>query len=94
MANITTCPRCGSCYEESSEEQANAPTRCCASCRPIYILDKDYRFIGTARTGRGVEYACYHDMLNKTSFSVFPGETVDEKLSESRARYAALEAAQ
>lgn len=32
MANLTTCPKCGKCYEEKSEEEANSPNRCCAQC--------------------------------------------------------------
>lgn len=32
MTHITTCPLCGDCYQESSEERANAPDRCCAKC--------------------------------------------------------------
>ena len=32
MPNITVCPRCGSCYEETSSEEANSPDRCCGSC--------------------------------------------------------------
>ena len=32
MSHATTCPRCGSCYEESSDEQANSPDRLCNSC--------------------------------------------------------------
>lgn len=32
MSAITTCPRCGSLYEEASEEQANAPGRTCRAC--------------------------------------------------------------
>lgn len=39
MACVTTCQHCGTCYEESSEENANAPAwasvfnRCCSKCR-------------------------------------------------------------
>ena len=25
MSYTTTCPQCGSCYDESSDEQANSP---------------------------------------------------------------------
>lgn len=32
MAHITTCTSCGKCYEEVSEELANAPERECVSC--------------------------------------------------------------
>jgi len=32
MSHITTCTTCGELYEESSEEQANAPTRECRTC--------------------------------------------------------------
>ena len=32
MPNITTCSRCGTCYEESSEEWANVQTRLCGRC--------------------------------------------------------------
>lgn len=32
MSAITTCTKCGSLYEESSEEQANAPDRECTKC--------------------------------------------------------------
>ena len=32
MPNITTCPRCGSLYQESSEEMANSPSRICTRC--------------------------------------------------------------
>jgi hypothetical protein len=32
MANITTCPECGSLYEAGSEEQANEPGRLCRRC--------------------------------------------------------------
>lgn len=33
MSHITNCPRCGACYEESSEESANDPLRLCRTCR-------------------------------------------------------------
>lgn len=36
MSAVTTCPKCGTLYEESSEEQANAPAR---SCRACYVPD-------------------------------------------------------
>lgn len=29
---ITTCPKCGKCYEEQSEEEANSPSRECMDC--------------------------------------------------------------
>lgn len=32
MSNITVCTKCGKCYEEVSEEEANAPHRRCQSC--------------------------------------------------------------
>lgn len=32
MAHITNCPKCGRCYEETSEEEANAPSRRCSTC--------------------------------------------------------------
>lgn len=32
MSAITTCPKCGSLYQESSEEEANSPTRECTKC--------------------------------------------------------------
>jgi hypothetical protein len=32
MACITTCSKCGRCYQEISEEEANAPDRKCANC--------------------------------------------------------------
>jgi|SRR3990167_2000773 len=32
MPNITTCSLCGKCYEETSEEETNAPTRHCSGC--------------------------------------------------------------
>lgn len=32
MSSVTTCPKCGSLYEETSEEQANAPGRECGAC--------------------------------------------------------------
>ena len=32
MPNITVCPRCGKCYEERCEEEANSPTRSCLDC--------------------------------------------------------------
>jgi hypothetical protein len=32
MPCITTCLKCARCYEEVSEEQANAPDRMCSSC--------------------------------------------------------------
>lgn len=32
MPNITTCTRCGKCYEETSEERANEAERLCAEC--------------------------------------------------------------
>lgn len=32
MACLTNCPKCGTCYEESSEEQANSPARVCMNC--------------------------------------------------------------
>lgn len=35
MSHTTTCPRCGSCYEESSEEAANSPDRMCSRCWSI-----------------------------------------------------------
>ncbi|MCC6352788.1 MAG: hypothetical protein IT577_02815 [Verrucomicrobiae bacterium] len=32
MSYTTTCPQCGSCYDESSDEQANSPDRLCSKC--------------------------------------------------------------
>jgi NAD-dependent SIR2 family protein deacetylase len=32
MTHTTTCTKCSTSYEESSEEQANAPERLCPSC--------------------------------------------------------------
>ncbi len=32
MPHMTTCTRCGKCYEEGSEEAANLPTRECSTC--------------------------------------------------------------
>jgi hypothetical protein len=32
MPNITTCTVCGQCYEENSDEAANAPDRECPAC--------------------------------------------------------------
>lgn len=32
MTHITICTDCGCCYEESSEEAANAPDRLCSPC--------------------------------------------------------------
>ena len=32
MPNITTCPKCGRCYEEVSEEMANSYERLCRPC--------------------------------------------------------------
>ena len=32
MPHITTCTSCGKCYEEVSEELANAPERECIPC--------------------------------------------------------------
>lgn len=32
MACTTTCPGCGRCYEETSEEEANSPSRLCLAC--------------------------------------------------------------
>jgi hypothetical protein len=32
MPNITGCPLCGLCYEESSREEADNPNRMCTSC--------------------------------------------------------------
>jgi hypothetical protein len=29
---ITTCPKCGRCYEEKSKEEAYSPTRRCLPC--------------------------------------------------------------
>lgn len=29
---ITNCPKCGKCYEETSEETANSPSRECTDC--------------------------------------------------------------
>lgn len=31
---ITTCTKCGECYEAYSEETANSPTRLCSECEP------------------------------------------------------------
>ena len=43
MANITTCPKCGQAYEETSEEHANDPNRECFACwrkrRPVQIVE-------------------------------------------------------
>lgn len=35
MAHLTTCTTCGRCYEDVSEEQANAPVRECISCSRV-----------------------------------------------------------
>jgi hypothetical protein len=32
MSHVTTCPVCGDCYQESSEEAANDPSRLCWPC--------------------------------------------------------------
>ncbi len=32
MPNITICPQCGRCYEETSWEQADNPDRRCREC--------------------------------------------------------------
>lgn len=32
MSAITTCPHCGQCYQEASEEAANRPDRLCGAC--------------------------------------------------------------
>lgn len=32
MSHVTTCPECGKCYEETSEEWANSPSRRCGQC--------------------------------------------------------------
>ena len=32
MAAVTTCPQCGACYEETSEEAANSRSRLCGKC--------------------------------------------------------------
>lgn len=38
MPHITTCPHCGKCYEEISEEMANWTHRSCGSCRVFRYL--------------------------------------------------------
>lgn len=38
MPHITTCPRCGTCYEEASEDLANSPYRSCKPCRHMSYL--------------------------------------------------------
>ena len=45
MHNITTCSKCGKCYEESSEERANEPDRLCHEC---YSKEHIF-FLGTLR---------------------------------------------
>lgn len=43
MPHITTCPKCGTLYEETCEELANAPDRQCDSCfgQMIDEVDQD-----------------------------------------------------
>lgn len=35
--NITTCPKCGKCYEEVSEEMANSYERMCRACYEKHV---------------------------------------------------------
>jgi hypothetical protein len=37
MPHITTCPACGACYEECSEEWANDPLRLCPACHSALV---------------------------------------------------------
>ena len=41
MSAVTTCRKCGALYEESSEEQANAPGRECLACWRMKSDDLD-----------------------------------------------------
>lgn len=56
MSAITTCPKCGALYEESSEEQANAPGRECGTC---YLARSDEDPPGDRCTDpRGHKFEC------------------------------------
>lgn len=52
----TTCPKCGRCYEETSEEEANAPSRRCSTCwheqhtaDERHAIDEAYALVGKLR---------------------------------------------
>lgn len=38
MANCTTCPKCGKCYEKVSEEMANSYDRVCRTCLEKHVV--------------------------------------------------------
>lgn len=41
---ITNCPKCGTCYEEQSEEEANSPKRECMDCWMKDRTEENLRF--------------------------------------------------
>lgn len=55
MPHITTCSKCGKAYEESSEEQANAPGRLCTPCYRVgihwVVANEDHSFFGDPGPG-------------------------------------------
>ena len=72
MSHITTCPRCGACYEESSEEHANDPRRLCPDCCDIVADEPNDRGDRERQLRIENQAACdrYVDALRRGAYAV------------------------